>query len=107
MPTRIRSLNATFFACCAVLLSSAANAQTVSTTLERGLAYLTAIEELDTKYDGLRAAGNKLIAERQDTLNRLVQTNNSVSQILQAQAYNSLLLAQAQATCWFNATFKT
>jgi tetratricopeptide (TPR) repeat protein len=96
MPTRIRSLNAAFLASCVVLLWSAAKAQTVPTTLERGLAYLTAVEELDTKYDGLRAAGNKLIAERQDTLNRLVQTNNTVSQILQTQAYNSLLLVQTQ-----------
>ncbi len=77
-------------------LSGVANAQTLSTSFERGLEYLTAIEELDTKFDGLKASGNKLITERQDTLNRLLQTNNALSQIQQTQAYKSLQLAQTQ-----------
>ena len=84
------------FAVCLMMLTGRAFAQTTATNFDRGLAYLTAIEELNTKFDGLRTAGSKLIAERQDTLNRLVQTNNAVSQIQQTQAYKSLQLAQTQ-----------
>jgi tetratricopeptide (TPR) repeat protein len=96
MPHSLQTIRVSLIAIFAVLLSSGALAQTAPTTFERGLTYLTAIEEMDTKFDGLRAAGNKLIAERQDTLNRLVQTNKTVSEILQTKAYQSILLAQTQ-----------
>lgn len=85
-----------FLGLCLALVSGNSLAQTLPTNFERGLTYLTAIEELDTKFDRLRTSGSKLIAEKQDTLNRLLQTNNALSQIQQTQAYKSLMLAQTQ-----------
>ncbi len=96
MPTRIQCLRSTLFAILAVLFARVSYGQTATSAFERSLTYSNAIAELDTKYAGLRSAGSKLIAERQDTLQRLAETNKTVSEILQSQAYKSIALAQTE-----------
>ncbi len=82
--------------CIAIFSSDSARSQTAPTTFQRSLTYFSAIEELDTKFEGLRAAGTKLIAERQDAFNRLVETKKAVAQLAEANAMKSLELAFTQ-----------
>ena len=77
-------------------LAASAYSQTASTAFQRSLTYFSSIQELDTKFDGLRTAGMKLITERQDAFNRLIETRQVVAQIADAKAARSFELVATQ-----------
>lgn len=60
------------------------------------MAYVTATEELDTKFYHHRAAGQELVAERQETIARLLQTRQAIKHLLELQALHSLVQLETQ-----------
>lgn len=84
------------FACCQFVLMPSSRGQTAPTTFDRSVAYSQAIEELHLKFATLRTAGNTLIKERQDTLQRLATTKQSISQLAAEQIMSSFALLQSE-----------
>jgi tetratricopeptide (TPR) repeat protein len=81
-----------------LLVANRVSAQGTTSSFERCLAYLNATEELGTKFRALQDTGTKLISERQDTLNRLIESRVAVEQLLQAQAFQAMLALESAAT---------
>ncbi len=77
-------------------LAEFSNCQEPEQLSDRCLKYAKSIEELDRRYSEHLDVGHKLISERQETLNRLVETNHAVAKIVDAKVHLTFELAQSQ-----------
>ena len=78
------------------MLAGLASAQPPAGVFDRRSSYSRSIEEMDTKYQAHQSAGERMISERKDALNRLAETQKAAGQILQTQAMASLMAAQTE-----------
>ncbi|MGN6546589.1 MAG: tetratricopeptide repeat protein [Aureliella sp.] len=81
---------------CQLLFGAAVNAQAAAPAFERCLQYATEFEELNNQYSLYKTSAEKLSGEREDALERLAQTNQSVAQLIAYGAMQRMLALEGQ-----------
>lgn len=78
------------------LLAGGISAQERPSTFQICMGYVTAVEELQSKYLVHQKAGQKLITERNETLVRLAETQGTLNKLVNDSLMGNMQLMQAQ-----------